>query len=114
MQFQSTFPASKPTSHKCIVYDARDGRIVLVHEFLGDGTTGVFGEQGQGERERITMESARKHVPSPKHLKALHLAPESPWDPHTLYRVDVETGSLKAHGKMPGHGSHKMRDQAHS
>lgn len=107
MEFQSTFPASQPTSHKCIVYDARDGRIVLVHEFLGDGKTGAFGEQGQAERERVTLESAQKHFPSPEHLKALHLAPDSPWDPHTLYHVDVETGSLKAHGKIPVHGSHQ-------
>ena len=33
MQFQSTFPVPQPTSHKCIVYDARDGRIILVHDF---------------------------------------------------------------------------------
>src|SRR6516165_7373323 len=107
MEFQSTFPAPKPTSHKCIVYDARDGRIVLVHEFLGDGKTGVFGEQGQAERERVTMESARKHVPAAEHLKALHVAPETHWDPQTLYRVDLATGSLKAHGKMPSHPPHK-------
>jgi hypothetical protein len=107
MQFQSTFPAPKPTSHKCIVYDARDGRIVLVHEFIGDGKSGIFGNQGQAERERLTLESARQHVSSPEHLKALHLAPESPWDAHILYRVDIETGELKAHGKMPGHGPHK-------
>jgi hypothetical protein len=47
MQFQSTFPVPQPTSHKCIVYDARDGRIILVHDFIGDGKTGVFGHQGQ-------------------------------------------------------------------
>ncbi len=107
MEFQSTFPVSRPTSHKVIVYDARDGRIVLVHEFLGDGKTGVFGEQGQAERERITLDSARKQLTSPEHLKALHLVPEFAWDPHTLYRVDVATGSLKAHGKLPGRGSLK-------
>ena len=106
MQFQSTFPARKPTSHKCIIYDARDGRIVLVHEFLGDGKTGVFGDQGQAERKRVTLESARKQVPSPEHLKALHLAPEFPWEPHILYRVDVETSHVKPHGHMRGHGSH--------
>jgi hypothetical protein len=102
MEFQSTLPAPKPTSHKCIVYDARDGRIVLVHEFLGDGRTGVFGDHGQTERERVTLESARKLLPSPEHLKALHLSPEFPWDLNTLYRVEVETGSVKAHGKIPG------------
>jgi len=78
MEFQSTFPAPKPISHKCVVYDARDGRIVLVHEFLGDSKAGVFGKQVQAERERITLESARKHVRSPEHLTALHLAPELP------------------------------------
>jgi len=107
MEFQSTIPARQPISHKCIVYDARDGRIVLLHEFLGDGKTGVFGQHGQAERERIALESARKHVQAPEHLKTLHLTPEFPWDPHSLYRVDVETGHLKAHGKMPGHDSHK-------
>ena len=104
MQFQSTFPVPQPTSHKCIVYDARDGRIILVHDFIGDGKTGVFGHQGQAERERLTLESARQHAPSQEHLKTLHLAPEFHWDPHTLYRVEVETGNLKAHGRMPGHG----------
>ncbi|HZD31383.1 MAG TPA: hypothetical protein VE779_06955 [Candidatus Angelobacter sp.] len=102
MDFQSTFPARKPTSHKCIVYDTRDGRIVLVHEFLGDGTTGLFGQQGQAERERITLQSARKQIAAPEHLNALHLAPDFPWDMHTLYRVDVETGILKQHG-IPSH-----------
>jgi hypothetical protein len=106
MEFQSTFPAPKPTSHKCVVYDGRDGRIVLVHEFLGDGKTGVFGEQGRAERERITLESARKHFHSPEHLKTLHVGPEFPFDRHTLYRVDVETGKLKAHGKMPDYETH--------
>ena len=107
MQFQSTFAAPKPTSHRCVVYDARDGRIVLVHDFIGDGKSGIFGHQGQAERERNTLESARQHVPSPEHLKTLHLAPEFPWDPYTLYRVDVETGDLKARGKMPGRGPHE-------
>ena len=107
MEFQSTFPARQPTSHKCIVYDVRDGRIVLLHEFLGDGKTGVFGQQGQAERERIALESARKHLDSQEHLKTLHLAPEFPWDPHSLYRVDVETGNLRAHRKMPHHGSQR-------
>jgi hypothetical protein len=102
MEFQSTFPAHKPTSHKCIVYDDRDGRIVLVHEFLGDGKTGVFGQEGQTERERITLESARQHFTSAEHLKTLHVSPEFPWDPHSLYRVDVESGNLKPHGQVPG------------
>jgi hypothetical protein len=105
MEFQSTFLAPKPTSQKCIVYDARDGRIVLVHEFIGDGKTGVFGSQGQAERERVTLESARQQVSSGEHLKALHLGPEFPWDRHTLYRVDTTTGELKVQRKMPGHGS---------
>jgi len=104
MNFQSTFPARKPISHKTVVYDARNGGIVLVHEFLGDGETGVFGEQGQAERERIAMESARKHSDSPEHLRILHLAPDFPWDPHTLYRVEVETAILKAHGRVPTQG----------
>ena len=107
MEFESTFQAAKPTSHKCIIYDARDGRIVLVHEFLGDGKTGVFGEQGQAERERVTLESARKHASAPEHLKALHIAPAFPWDQHTLYRVDTATGSVKAHGRIPSHAPHK-------
>jgi hypothetical protein len=107
MQFQSTLKVPNPTSHKCVVYDARDGRIVLVHEFIGDGKTGVFGQQAQAERERITLESARKHVLSPEHLKVLHIAAEFPWDQHTLYRVDVATGGLKAHTKIQNPVSHK-------
>ena len=51
MEFQSTIPARQPISHKCIVYDARDGRIVLLHEgrVIADLPPGEFLQSQQPE-----------------------------------------------------------------
>jgi hypothetical protein len=81
------------------MYDSSSGRIVLVHEFIGDGT-GLYAPQGREERARITLEDARKHPASPAHLQVLHLEPGFKWAPETLYRVDVSAGKLISHRKL--------------
>ena len=53
MEMQSTLRDENPKSEICVVYDSSSGRIVLVHEFIGDGT-GLYGPEGREERARIT------------------------------------------------------------
>jgi hypothetical protein len=53
----------------CVVYEERDGRVVHVHEFVGDGT-GLFGKDGEEERWRMALETARHHTDS-SHLQTL-------------------------------------------
>ena len=101
MEFQSSFQTGRHNTHKCVVYDRRDGRIVLVHDFIGDGKTGVFAADARDERERLALDSARKRYPEPGHLQALHLAPDFAWDRHSLYRVDVQSGRIEVRAKLP-------------
>ena len=99
MEMQSTLRDEIPKSETCVVYDSSSGRIVLVHEFIGDGT-GLYGPQGRDERARITLEDARKRPASPTHLQVLHLEPGFKWAPETLYRVDVTAGKLVSQRKL--------------
>ncbi len=46
-------------SKDCVVYDRRNGRIVSMHQFVGDGT-GLFGPEGREERERIARETVKQ------------------------------------------------------
>ena len=93
MEFQSTFKGEPPVSETCVVYDQRDGRIVLVHEFIGDGT-GVYGSQGKDERARIALQDAAQHAGSGEHLQVLHLERDFRPAANTVYRVDVAAGTL--------------------
>ena len=96
MEIQSTLKNENQKSETCVVYDSNSGRIVMVHEFIGDGT-GLYGPEGREERARVTIEDARKHPGSPAQLQALHLEPGFKWAPETLYRVDVRAGKLVLH-----------------
>lgn len=93
MEFESTLPEEAPKSEVCVVYDKRDGRIVHVHEFIGDGT-GLSGPKGREERERLTLEGARSSPDAPKQLQVLHLERGFQLAANTLYRVDVAKGKL--------------------
>ena len=93
MEFQSTLQGEPPVSETCVVYDQRDGRIVLVHEFIGDGS-GVYGPQGKDERAQITLQDAAQHAGTPEHLQVLHLERNFRPAPNTVYRVDVAAGTL--------------------
>ena len=100
MEFESTEKRKAPQSHVCVVYDPRDGRIVHGHEFVGDGT-GLFGPEGQKEREHDTLEGARRNHGDVSQLKVLHVPADYRFTPHVVYRVDVKAGRLVEHHKWP-------------
>jgi len=93
MEIQSTLKDENPKSETCVVYDASSGRIVLVHEFIGDGT-GLYGPEGRDERARISLEAARARPAAPAQLQVLHTEAGFTWAPEMLYRVDASAGKL--------------------
>jgi hypothetical protein len=99
MEFHSTLKET-PISETCVIYDKRDGRIILVHEFIGDGT-GLYGPQGKDERARIALEAARHNRDSSEALQVLHLERNFQPAPNTLYRVDVAGAKLESRRQMP-------------
>ena len=116
MERQSTLRDEDPTSATCVVYDASSGRIVLVHEFIGDGT-GLYGPDGREERARITLEDAQMRPAAPAQLQVLHLEPGFQWAPDTLYRVDVPAGKLVSRRRLAtavtAAGPARFRSPAH-
>jgi len=102
MEFQSIFPTGHRRTEKVVVYDPRDGRIYLVHDFIGDGQTGVFGPQGREERARIALESARRHVRT-EALEVLHVPSDFDWDRHSLYKVNLQEKKLEVRARMFDH-----------
>jgi hypothetical protein len=73
----------------CVVYD-RNGRIVHGHVFLGD-KTGLFGPKGRDERERETLEGARRnHGAVVLRLRVLHAPATFRLVPNVAYSVDTK------------------------
>jgi hypothetical protein len=101
IEFESTREGKPPTSETSVVYDARDGTIVYVHEFIGDGK-GVYGAEGQTERGRVALERARHHLGSAAQLEVLHLPRDFHFARDTLYRVDLAAGRLAVRGEPSG------------
>ena len=96
MEFESSEKKKAPQSLVCVVYD-RDGRIVHGHIFVGDGT-GLFGPEGRRERERETLEGARRnHGNIVSRLRVLHAPATFRLAPNVAYRVDVKAGQLVEH-----------------
>jgi hypothetical protein len=94
MEFESSNKSRKPSqSHVCVIYDPRDGRIVHGHIFVGHGA-GMFGPKGDAERERETLEGARRNHGDISKLKALHVPGGFHFEPNTKYRVDVKSGAM--------------------
>jgi hypothetical protein len=87
------------------VYDPRTGRIVYVHEFIGDGT-GLYGSGGRKERERIALEGVKRHHKDAKRLRVMHLPRDFRFETETLYRVDLRAKKLAA--RKP----HRSRERA--
>ncbi len=93
MEFESSEKKKAPLSLVCVVHD-RDGRIVHGHVFIGDGT-GLFGPEGREERERETLEGARRnHGDSVSRLRVLHAPATFRFVPNVAYRVDTKAGRL--------------------
>src|SRR5262245_38845559 len=94
MEFESSEKKKAPQTFVCVVHD-RDGRIVHGHVFVGDGTTGMFGPEGRGERERETLEGARRnHGNVVSRLRVLHAPAAFRLNPNVAYRVDTKAGRL--------------------
>ncbi len=90
--FVSTFDQVHPKTEICVVYDERDGRIVHMHEFIGDGT-GMLAPDAEAERARVALERAVHHH-GHEHLRAAHAPRDFRFEPNTLYRFDVKAGKL--------------------
>jgi hypothetical protein len=96
IEFESTIdgPESSRQSTICVVYDERDGRVVHVHEFIGDGT-GLFGKEGEAERAQMALATARQHS-EPSVLRTLHAPREFRLEEERVYRVDLGARTLVA------------------
>jgi hypothetical protein len=93
MEFESSEKNKAPRSLVCVVHD-RNGRIVHGHVFVGDGT-GLFGPQGREERERETLEGARRnHGDLVSRLQVFHAPATFRFNPNVAYRVDTKARRL--------------------
>jgi hypothetical protein len=94
MDFDSTEHRKAPRTQVCVVHD-QEGRIVHGHVFVGDAKTGLFSAKGRAERERETLEGARRnHGAKVARLRVLHAPATFRFDPNVAYRVDVKAGRL--------------------
>lgn len=94
MDFESTEKRKAPRTLVCVVHD-REGRIVHGHVFVGDAKTGLFSARGRAERERETLEGARRnHGEQVASLHVLHAPATLRFDPDATYRVDVKARRL--------------------
>jgi hypothetical protein len=93
MEFESTHRKTPPPSHVCVIYDPKDGRIVHGHVFVGEKAA-LFGPKGRDERERETLEGARRNHGDVSRLRVLHAPAEFRFAPAVAYRVDVKAGRL--------------------
>jgi hypothetical protein len=100
MEFESTEKKTAPPSRVCVVYDPRDGRIVHGHEFVGEGS-GLFGPEGRDERERQTLEGARRNHGDVSLLRVFHAPPDFRFAPNVTYRIDIRSSRLIEHFKWP-------------
>jgi hypothetical protein len=92
-EFESTTDAERSLiSTVCVVYDERDGRVIHVHEFVGDGT-GLFGGDGEEDRSRMALETARQHT-APEALRTLHVPRDVRLESEKVYRVDLVSQTL--------------------
>jgi len=107
-EFESTRDEKPPTSQTSVVYDPRNGRIVYVHEFIGDGTA-LFGPKGEEERARIALEGVKRHRKDTDRLRVLHVPRNFRFDDRTLYRVDVKACALAARADLSAAASVETR-----
>jgi hypothetical protein len=94
-EFESTHDEKPPKSQMSVVYDPRTGRIVYVHEFIGDGT-GLSGSGGKKDRERIALEGVGRHLKGAKGLRVMHLPRNFRFEAEMLYRADPRANKLTA------------------
>lgn len=116
MDFESTENREAPRTLVCVVHD-QEGRIVHGHVFVGDAKTGLFSAKGRAERERETLEGARRnHGARVAKLRVLHAPATFRFDPNVAYRVDVKARRLVkddgAHQRPAKSGAGKARTKS--
>ena len=93
MEFESTDRKPAPPSQVCIIYNPRDGRIVHGHIFVGT-TARLFGPEGRAERERETLDGARRIHGDVSKLRTFHVPGDFRFAPDVAYRVDSKSNRL--------------------
>ena len=98
LEFESTLEEPPPSVEICVVYDQRNGRILSMHQFVGDGT-GLFGPEGTDERERMALHTVRQEHRDvgDADRKVMHAPPDFRPEARTIYRADLDTSSLVTH-----------------
>ena len=95
IEFESTQGEKAPKSETTVVYDPRTGRIVYVHEFIGDGP------EGRDERGRIALQRLKRHSMDASRVRVMHLPRGFRFKSETLYRVDLRAGKIAASPVAP-------------
>lgn len=93
MEFESSDGKPAPPSHVCVVYDPRDGRIVHGHIFVGRSAR-LFGPEAREERERETLDGARRIHGDISKLRTFHAPSDFRFAPNVAYRVDTKANRL--------------------
>ncbi len=98
LEFDSTTDEPPPVVEMCVVYDGRSGRIMSMHQFIGDGTD-LFGPERREERERMALHTVRDQhrEVGESDRRVMHAPPDFRPEPMTIYRVDLATNRLVPH-----------------
>ena len=98
IEFESTRDEPPPSVEVCVVYDQRDGHILSMHQFAGDGT-GIFGPEGRDERERMALDTVKEQHRGvgDADRKVLHAPRDFRPESGTIYRVDLSSNTLVTH-----------------
>ena len=98
LEFESILDEPPPIVEICVVYDQRNGRILSMHQFVGDGT-GLFGPEGTDERERLALHTIRQQHRDVGEAdrKVMHAPADFHPAHRTIYRVDLDMNGLVIH-----------------
>ena len=75
----------------CLVYDARDGRVVHIHQFIALDAANACSPE---ELEKQALNNV-VHCDDPSYLKVLHPSVDMRPDPFMVYRINPKDGTLQ-------------------
>lgn len=78
--------------HWCIVYDSRNGRVVHVHQFIGEDVR-TPEKEARNARAHFALQTAERHC-DPTHLRVMHAPTNFCLEPGATCSVDLATGEL--------------------
>src|SRR5438046_1105466 len=87
-----------------VVYDAQDGRVVHMHEFIaadGDPDSSDGASSPRSEEAAHALRAARQDFDEPE-LRVMHVPAALDFDAKGRYRVDIASGELKQVAKAFG------------